>query len=398
MDSGAQTVSAPVRCCTASRDWRGAWLWLAAVLLAGGPSEAAVPTADGDRPLRGDEILIGAIRVAPGDHPSGVYAWRPGSPLWRVATYAGYPCWSPTRRQLAFERSGVTCVAGLGAGSTREISGWWYLTATVPLLDNMQASPIVYTPDGRGLVRWCWRTTASAPGAADIVRAGIMADLVRVDAVEPPELLIDDPSGHIGQVAFSSDGRRVCHEVYELEPGRSAGRPRLRLLDRQTGAATPFPPDRPADGDAGNPAWSADGRFLSFDMVGDDGMWQTWIHDFERRESRALAAPDLAGRGARVLEWSPVMPRLLVAQQTRVTNNVAVWDVLPEPRRVTTLGMAPYVHGARWSPDGMSVAILGGQSMLMAQDGAMQLDVWGVEGGLTGVPIPPELRITSFDW
>ncbi len=246
-------------------------------------------------------------------------------------------------------------------------------------------------------------------------------------AMEAPRLLSVDDLFSIRRVsapALSPDGEWVAYTVTETSLEDESSTTRLWMV--AAGGGEPVPMTRQGES-VGSPAWSPDGRFLSFTASrGEGARAQVWVLD--RRGGEAWPATDVE-QGVSGYRWSPDGGRLAllirdpeVRDSTRKTNapqepwvidrlqfkrdnqgyltgnrrtHLYVQDVgasgpVGDPRQITTGRWDE--SSPVWSPDGREIAFVSNRTE--EPDGNANTDIWVVSADLE-TPTDSPRRVTT---
>jgi dipeptidyl aminopeptidase/acylaminoacyl peptidase len=223
----------------------------------------------------------------------------------------------------------------------------------------------------------------------------------------------------VGAPAVSPDGEWVAYTVAttSLEDERSYTR--VWMAPAQGGDAVPLTADKKS---ASSPAWSPDGRYLSFMAARDGGKNQVWAQDRRGGEAFALTRVE---QGVSGYEWSPDGTRLLLTvRDPEEEDEGRKEDAPPDPWVIDRLEFkrdgTGYITGARhthlyvfdvatgavrqltkgrwdegqaaWSPDGRRVAFVSNRTD--DPDTNPNSDIWVVDAGLEEATDAP-LRVTT---
>jgi dipeptidyl aminopeptidase/acylaminoacyl peptidase len=189
--------------------------------------------------------------------------------------------------------------------------------------------------------------------------------------------------GSLGSSVLSPDGEWVAYTDATTDLEEEERETRLWMVPSAGGEALPM---TRAEESVGSPAWSPDGRFLSFTATrGEDAKSQVWVLD--RRGGEAWALTD-EKQGVSSYEWSPDGSRLLLVMRDEEVedstwtsdekepwvidrlqlkrdrtgyltdprkNHLYVFDVATRTTRQITAGAYDESSPA-WSPDGRWIA------------------------------------------
>jgi dipeptidyl aminopeptidase/acylaminoacyl peptidase len=137
----------------------------------------------------------------------------------------------------------------------------------------------------------------------------------------------------VGNPRISPDGEWVAYTVATTDLEEDRRRTRLWLAPTEGGES--FPMTR-AEGSVSSPAWSPDGRWLTFlaDFGEEDAKTQVWALD--RRGGEAVALTDVE-QGVSGYEWSPDGSRLLLSIRDPEPTDSTWTSDEPEPWVITRL-------------------------------------------------------------
>ena len=148
--------------------------------------------------------------------------------------------------------------------------------------------------------------------AQDAPRAMVPEDAFRIRALASP--------------ALSPDGEWVAYTVATTDLEEEERETRLWMVPAAGGEAVPM---TRAGESVGSPAWSPDGRFLSFTATrGEDAKSQVWVLD--RRGGEAWALTD-EKQGVSSFEWSPDASKLALVMRDEEDNDSTWTSDEPEP-------------------------------------------------------------------
>ena len=239
----------------------------------------------------------------------------------------------------------------------------------------------------------------------------------------PPRPIAVEDQFHlqrVGPPAVSPDGEWVAYTVSTEDPEEETSETRIWMTEI-SGQGDPVPMTRPGES-VGAPAWSPDGRYLSFLATrGEEARTQVWILDRRGGEAWPLTQVE---QGVSSYAWSPDGTRLaLVLQDPEVEDSTWTSD-RPEPwvidrlqfkrdragyltddRRshiylfdVASREMRQLTHGRWdeggpvWSPDGTRIAFVSNRTE--DPDTNANSDVWVVSADVT-TPTDDPLQVTT---
>jgi Tol biopolymer transport system component/DNA-binding winged helix-turn-helix (wHTH) protein len=343
--------------------------------------ELVVPVTSLPRPLMpgvGAAVVLGLVAVImlawsqrnapaaaldPGPGPSAAVAW----PV-QVTTHSGldlHPSFSPTGDAVAFvsDRSGALeiYVRGLdGAGVDTPLTA-----------DGGQNVHPAWSPDGRFIAFHSY------------ARGGVWVMPARGGT--PRQLA---PVG--SRPAWSPDSRRIVFqsdEQADASPGGFGAQvgSTLWIVDAEGGTPAPLTrSDAPIGGHA-SPAWSADGRYISFTVFEGGPNNGVWIVETSSGTPRTLH------KAPRLYEsvFTPDGSALFVASGesfiTRLPFDAATGSLSGPPEIIAVPGV-PAVRGMAISRDGRSIAFAGV---------TLDSQIWKQHVGPTGLPVGPAVALTS---
>jgi dipeptidyl aminopeptidase/acylaminoacyl peptidase len=240
--------------------------------------------------------------------------------------------------------------------------------------------------------------------------------------IRPRPITIDDQFAlkSVGSPVLSPDGAWVAFTLSETDVEDESSQTRLWMVATD-GLGAPIPMTR--DGESvGAPAWSPDGRYLSFlASRGEGARTQVWVLD--RRGGEAWALTDVE-QGIGDYAWSPDGARLALVLRDPATDDSTWTSDDPEPwvmdrlqfkrdgagyltdsrkrhlyvfdletgdlRQITA---GPYDEGGPvWSPDGTRIAFTSNRTP--DPDTNANSDIWVVAAGASE-PVTEPQRITA---
>lgn len=252
------------------------------------------------------------------------------------------------------------------------------------------------------------RTAVSAWVLLAAVPASVLAQTPTPGSLEVEDLF---RVASVGAPVVSHDGERVAYVVSTRDLEENSERSDVWMLELPNGEPRRM---TRGEGSASSPAFSPDGRYLSFlTSRGDEGA-QVWVLDLRGGEARALTHLE---RGVRDYAWSPeggrlalllrddeperedgeppppyVVDRLQFKQDyrgylDRRRTHVYVLDL--DSEALTPLTSGDYDDGSvTWSPDGSHIAFVSNRSA--GPDANYDSDVWLVPADASE-PTPREV-------
>jgi len=194
--------------------------------------------------------------------------------------------------------------------------------------DSDGVTPTAMSADGRLVTFTSWATNlveGDTNGVADVFVHDRTTGLTRRVSVSTAAV-----QGDMGSTtsALSADGRFVAFQssASNLVSGDTNGRADVFVHERSTGITTRVSlgsTGAEADGDAGNPTLSADGRFVAFDswaenlVAGDDNQTaDVFVRDRKKGKTRRVSLGENGGEGngASELAWISASGRFVVFQ------------------------------------------------------------------------------------
>ena len=240
------------------------------------------------------------------------------------------------------------------------------------------------------------------------------------DTLRP--LAVDDQFAlrSVGAPAVSPDGEWVAYTLRSEDPDAETGETRI-WMTAISGEEEAIPMTR-AGASASGPAWSPDGRYLSFlASWGEDAETQVWVLDRRGGEARPLTAVE---QGVSDHLWSPDGTRLVLVVRDAEEEDSTWTSDRPEPWVIDRLqfkrdrvgyltddrpshlyvfdvedgGLRQLTDGRWsesdpvWSPDGARIAFVSNRTD--DPDTNSDSDVWVVPAD-TSEPVEDPLRITT---
>jgi hypothetical protein len=381
-------------------------VWIAVSALTAAPVQAARLGLA----MKGDELLIEASREGPGGATPGVYAVTTDGEVKLVIADGRFPRWAPDHRGFAFLLNGQLSIADIAAGTTRPChdveccgSPPAAFAETVPF-----PHALAWTPDGRFVLAWRWSSTAGfRPYEADI-RAPALYPKSQGDSTPPPRV---GGAEWVGRVSFSADGSWAAYEVYDTIPGLGASAVRVMLLERATSQTRELKLAGLDTAAVLNPVLSPTGGKVSVDCIlsSERHGRRTFVVDAGSGRQTALPAMHpVAECNTTGTGWSPDGQSLLVVARWASGALTSVC-VVASPEKGEPVGarqlslMCPAVRWACFSPDGMRVAVFGGQHFDLAEDTHPMVQIVDLRNlDPRSVPVTPALpeglRPVVIDW
>jgi len=238
----------------------------------------------------------------------------------------------------------------------------------------------------------------------------------------PRPIAVDDQFHlqRVGPPVVSPDGEWVAYTLSTEDPEEETSETRIWMRET-SGEGEPVPMTRPGES-VGAPAWSPDGRYLSFTASrGDDARNQVWVLDRRGGEAWPLTEID---QGVSDYAWSPDGARLVLVLRDEEVKDSSWTSDRPEPWVIDRLQFkrdrAGYLtddrrshlylfdvesgevrqlttgrwdeSGPVWSPDGSRIAFVSNRTE--DPDTNANSDIWVVSADAQS-PTEDPLRITD---
>jgi hypothetical protein len=360
--------------------------------------------------LTGEEILVEAEQMGPGEEPPGIYAYAADGSLSLVVPLGRCPRWSPDHTKFAFMRGGETWVADLVAEETRRIDavGNWSPHA-VGAQPGWYLPAFTWTPDGELLAGWEDVLSPSVVEPVATTFRPVGRPVRHPDG--PPHVLVTDVGPmSVGRLDFEPAGARVAYEAYRIVPDIGAVGRVVRIFDPQDRSTLALSP--PIDGGASpcNPLWEPRSGRLCLEALQPAGGRSILVGSAAFETWQQVPAFSEQTDWMQAVEWLPAGERLLClgAQHAGYADRTTyVVDIPLESERgpsVAKLSQGPwhYVYAACVSPDGQWVVQLVGGEPRLADAPQVTAVVVPADGSSDGVRFldrpGPHLRCVGVDW
>lgn len=215
----------------------------------------------------------------------------------------GLPCWRWDGKEIAFLSSGEVHVLKRHGGSVEQILpsmeqgdvyrqppyvyvAWSPKRRALTVIQDTDVGQVALAledlhkkPFGltiAGSLTVAWAPSGGKIAAAFVDRVGqngvLVADL---ETVEAKDILITErDSIGPGALAWSPDGRLIAFEMWEIKRGRRDRCVGIYVVDSSGGEPRPL-----VEGDAQEPRWDPDGKYLVYTLARPDGKRDIWRID-----------------------------------------------------------------------------------------------------------------------
>lgn len=347
--------------------------------------------------LTGNEIIVQFAKVAPGMSTEGIYAIDKDGDLQTLVAFGKYPRWAPSHRRFAFQLGTETWVADINRHKMDAVQdSLAFLPDPYGVFEVILPETIMWI-DNDHVVRWAEVSAGEDPSMRR--RTPLM---ISVGGPSPLTSFIPEQAASVGRVSASADGRYAAFETFYCTRGLGVSDRKVNILDLHDGTCRTVRVGKPGTLPL-NPIWAPDRRRMLVDVIFSDHRRETLIYNAETDTAETLAPPTggwpdwMQGIG-----WDPSGHYLLVAaarshgQAWTAVHLLAYDDNRSSYVRVLT--GASYVYRACWAPDGGSVAILQGQSDMLAAHDSIELMVVGIDGERRQLQFPDCLVPIWLDW